>query len=382
LTDQTIVSILRSGQNTQAEAVDLLNCLIEHKNPDVFELALAAYNKIYRNFLNMTEMAENFEYGLVREFICQFFEKVFLSTPDDLMCLHGNKYAHDRSMRFFEDKVGYKSISGNELLYFSWFTYEGSSVGILLNIAAVTGADMKPVIEKICKIQNETVLLLILDEARDLLYERSWAPSYHIELNESQKNAVRSWVPDEDGDIIRSLARLEYAPDIINTRFGDDLLFFYPSFSTLIFDSMVGHLSDYDFEKFMEIIESELQNGRSDRVSAVAEKKDTPLKFYVFMSRALTHFINSDKMNDFVFAEQINKLSKLMRDENAIAAEYLDKRISDDEKSLGDVVHIYSLNELGQFGVTYDEYEREEEDGYGRYTYTDRTYYYKGKSFK
>lgn len=247
LTDETIVAVIKSRSSSRAQPVVLLNCLIERKNPVVFELALYSSNKIIHE-LDIKEMVENFEDESVKSFVCELFEKVFFSAPLDLVWLHGNCYAgYDNSVSFFYEKGGYDSIDDDDFIHLYWFCYEGSFVGTLLNAAAVTGADMKPVIEKICGKQNETVLLLFLDEIYNLA-EKDWPPYGHIELNEKQKETVKSWIPDEESDIIRRLAQLKYIDDIMNTRFSSVILSFYPSFSDFRFDSMMNHFSSYKYK--------------------------------------------------------------------------------------------------------------------------------------
>jgi hypothetical protein len=205
--------------------------------------------------------------------------------------------------------------------------------------------------------------------------------SGHTKLSDEQQRFVRSWLPDETDEIIQRLSKLDYLLDIMNTRLGGVILFFYPSFSAFEFDSMVKYIDKSRYEKFEEVTETALMNGRGDKIQKAAEKSDVTLKFRVYISRALLKFKDSDKAKEPGFAEQLSKLEHLIQTENAIVTEYLDKRHMDNEKTLGEVARIYERDELAQFGVTYTKRDFQEEDGYGRYTHTVWTYYYKNKSF-
>lgn len=131
-----------------------------------------------------------------------------------------------------------------------------------------------------------------------------------------------------------------------------------------------------DFEVFEKVIEAELQSIGAQRILDAANDEDVPLKYLVFIGRAITRFRESEKMNDLVFARKVEALYPLAADEKTIVTAYLDKYLYNRKRVLGsEILDLYKDSELGAFGITC---ETEEEENSLDELIVTYTYHYKG----
>jgi len=387
LTDESITALIKTKDFSDKS--ELINCLIERKNNLAIELALKNFKEPsgggYLTDLNFFEMVQNYNPETLRPFFRDFLEKVFAHTPKNLIWFADDKV---KSRNGLDDYLWHqadqtdsklKHLSNDSDVYSHWYWYAHTDfLENFFRSAAAVGTDLKPIIRAICEKNHETLLLLFLYALHGIInYD-----GYDLPLNKEQKDTVRSWIPDKTDEPILSLRNLNYLSKIVDDyTFCKPLTFFYPTFNDYRFCSMLDHFSRYNFESFIEIVELELVNGHSKKISDTALEANTPLKYFVFISRSLAYFkTDAKKMANSIFAEQINTLDSLAIDEKEIVNRYIDKHLHDKNESIvGTLKEIYSLKELEQFGFTYTTYEIEGEDQYGRYTNTHYSFFYKGQ---